>query len=91
MSSIELTNTIRALRELNVIIETAQAEAEAIKDIIKAEMTAMETDELRAGEYKVTWKPVTSSRFDSTAFKRTHAELYNQYCKESTTRRFCVA
>jgi predicted phage-related endonuclease len=50
-----------------------------------------DAEELRAGEYKVTWKPVTSARFDTTAFKSTHAELYRQYTRESTTRRFQVA
>jgi len=85
----DIITTIRDLRELQALIDEAQAELEAKKDIIKAHMG--EDTELRAGEYKVTWKPVTSNRFDSTAFKATHAELYKQYTKESITRRFCVA
>ena len=89
MSTHELTTKIKELRELQVLIDEAQTEAEAIKDIIKSHMG--DTEVLRAGEYKVTWKPVTSSRFDSTAFKATHGELYRQYTKQSITRRFCVA
>jgi len=89
MSTNELTAKIRELRGLQALIEEAQGEAEAIKDAIKAHMG--DSEELRAGEYKVTWKPVTSARFDSTAFKMTHAELYHQYSREITTRRFCVA
>ena len=89
MNTQELTTKIKELRELQALIDEAQEEAEAIKDIIKNHMG--DTEELRAGEYKVTWKPVTSSRFDSTAFKLTHAELYRQYTKQSITRRFCVA
>ena len=89
MSTIELTTKIRELRELQALIEEAQAEAEAIKDTIKNHMG--DTEELRAGEYKVTWKSVTSARFDTTAFKRTHTELYSQYTRQSTTRRFMVA
>ena len=89
MSRIELTTKIRELRELQALIEEAQTEAEAIKDAIKAHMG--DTEEIRAGEYKVTWKPVTSARFDATAFKSTHAELYQQYTRQSNTRRFCVA
>lgn len=89
MSNMDIITTIRDLRELQALIDEAQAELEAKKDIIKAHMG--EDTELRAGEYKVTWKPVTSNRFDSTAFKATHAELYKQYTKESITRRFCVA
>ena len=89
MSTNELTARIRELRELQALIEEANAEAENIKDVIKAHMG--DSEELRAGEYKVTWKPVTSARFDATAFKATHAELYRQYSRETTTRRFCVA
>ena len=89
MSTHELTAKIKELRELQSLIDEAQEEAETIKDIIKSHMG--DTEVLRAGEYKVTWKPVTSARFDSTAFKLTHAELYRQYTKQTITRRFCVA
>ncbi len=89
MSQTELTAKIKELRELQALIDEAEAEAEAIKDTIKAHMGAQE--ELRAGEYKVTYKTVRSSRFDTTAFKATHAELYGQYTRETSTRRFCVA
>lgn len=89
MSTIELTGKIKELRELQSLIEEAQAEAEAIRDTIKAHMG--DSEELRAGEYKITWKPVTSARFDSTAFKATHRDLYEQYTKQQTTRRFCIA
>ena len=47
MSTNELTEKIRTLRELQALIEEAQAEAEGIKDAIKAHMGASE--ELRAG------------------------------------------
>ena len=89
MSTNELTYKIKELRELQALIDEAQTEAEAIRDTIKAHMG--DAEELRAGEYRVTWKPVTSARFDATAFKATHAELYRQYTRETTTRRFCVA
>ena len=89
MSTNELTAKIRGLRELQALIEEAEREAEAIKDALKAHMG--DSEELRAGEYRVTWKPVASARFDSMAFKATHAELYAQYTKQTTARRFCVA
>jgi len=38
----------------------------------------------------VTWKGVTSNRFDSKQFKADHPELFDQYAKESTYRRFAV-
>lgn len=50
MSTNELTSKIKELRELQALIEEAQAEAEAIKDALKAHMG--DAEELRAGEYK---------------------------------------
>lgn len=89
MSSYELESRIRELHQLQSLIEEAQAEAEAIKDTIKAHMG--DAQELRAGEYKVTWKPVTSSRLDSKALKAAAPELVEPFTKTVTSRRFCVA
>lgn len=91
MSSIELTSKIRELKELEQLIEEANTEAEAIKDIIKTEMTVRDTDEITIDVFKVRWTTVQSNRFDTAAFKATHKDLYQQYTKASTTRRFSVA
>ena len=86
----ELTAKIKELRELQALIEEATAEAEAIKDSIKAVMG--EAEELRAGEYKITWKAVTSSRFDKAAMIETFGKsCYDSFCKPVTIRRFVVA
>ena len=89
MSNHELTEKIRELKNLPQLIDEAQAEAEAIKDQLKAYMG--DSEELRAGEYKVTFKAVTSSRFDSAAFKKAMPELAAAFTKSTTVRRFCVA
>lgn len=89
MSTNELTTKIRELRELQALIEEARAEAEGIRDAIKAHMGAQE--ELRAGEYKVTWKTVKSARIDATALRAALPEVAERFTRETTTRRFCVA
>ena len=89
MSNTELTSKIKELRELQALIEEAQAEAEAIRDLLKAHMG--EQEELRAGEYKVTWKSVTSSRLDSKALKAALPEVAARFTTQTTTRRFVVA
>lgn len=91
MSMNEMESKIRELRQLQALIEEAQTEAEAIKDAIKASMTAQGAEELRAGEYRVSWKAVTSSRLDTAALKKALPDVYSQFCKASTTRRFSVA
>lgn len=67
MSNHEIESKVRELRQLQALIEEAQAEAETIKDAIKAHMGDQE--ELRAGEYKVTWKAVKSARIDASALR----------------------
>lgn len=70
MSTIEITNKIEALRDLEALIEEAKAEAESLRDEIKAEMLNRDTEELNAGQYIVRYTTVLSNRFDSTAFKK---------------------
>ena len=89
MSTNELEMKIRELRQLQQLIEEAQAEAESIKDAIKAHMG--DSEELRAGEYKITWKPVTSSRLDAAALRAALPEVAARFTRTSMTRRFTVA
>ena len=90
MSIDEMESKIRDLRSLQRLIEEAQAEAEAIKDGIKAQLTAQGVDELQAGEYRVSWKAVTSSRLDGKALKAALPDVAERFTITSTTRRFCV-
>ena len=49
MSKNELVAKIEALNEWEAVIEEAKAEAEAIRDSIKAEMMERDTEEMTAG------------------------------------------
>jgi len=91
MSTVELTNKIEALKEWEAVIEEAQAEAEAIRDLIKSEMLKLDTEEIEAGQYIVRWTSVLSNRFDSTAFKKVMPDVYKAYTKQVTSRRFTIA
>lgn len=46
MSTTELSSKVKELKELQQLIEEATVEAEALKDQIKAEMTARSVDEM---------------------------------------------
>ena len=89
MSNKEMESKARELRQLQALIEEAQQEAEALKDAIKAAMGDAET--VTAGEYKITWKNVTSNRIDTGALKKAMPEIAAAFTKETTVRRFCVA
>ncbi len=89
MTTREIETKARELRGLMALIEEAQAEAESIKDVLKAAMG--ENEMIQAGEYKITYKPVTSFRIDTTALKKALPDIAKAFTKETTTRRFCVA
>lgn len=89
MSTQDIERKIKLLREMQRMAEESQAEAEALKDEIKAYMG--DSEELTAGEYKITWKPVESSRIDTAALKKALPELAAQFTKTATIRRFCIA
>ena len=88
MSNPNLEPKIRELLELKRMKEELEAEITSAEDEIKSIMGDEET--LLAGAFKVTWTPYTSSRFDSTRFKKDHAELAAAYTKITTTRRFNI-
>lgn len=91
MSKNELVAKIEALNEWEAVIEEAKAEAEAIRDAIKQEMLERDTEELSAGQYIVRWTSVLTSRFDTTAFKKTYGDLYKAFTKQSASRRFSIS
>ena len=89
MSTSEIESKVRELRQLQALIEEAQAEAEGIKDAIKAAMG--DSEKLRAGEYRITWKPVQSARLDTAALRKALPDVAERFTRTTTTRRFCVA
>ena len=91
MSTVEITSKIDALKDLETLIEEAKAEAEALRDEIKAEMLSRNTEEMEAGQYIVRWTSVLSQRFDTTAFKKVMPEVYKEYTKQVSSRRFSIA
>ena len=82
MSINELEAKARELRQLQALIDEAQAEAEALKDAIG------DQDSIQAGEYRITWKAVTSSRIDTNALRKALPDVAEHFTKETTTRRF---
>ena len=91
MSTIEITTKIEALKDLESLIEEAKAEAEALRDDIKTEMLNRNIEELEAGQYIIRWTSVLSRRFDTTGFKKSHADLYKEFTKQTASRRFSIA
>ena len=91
MSKNEMVAKIEALNEWEQIIADAQAEAEASRDQIKAEMLDRDTEELVAGAYIIRWTSVLSNRFDTTGFKKVYGDLYKAFTKQVSSKRFSIS
>ena len=91
MSMNEMEAKVSELRELRRLADDLAAEIGALEDDLKAYMAANNADELHGPSFKITWKPITSSRLDSKALKAAAPELWERFTKTVTTRRFILA
>ncbi|MBR6405893.1 MAG: hypothetical protein IKS18_06860 [Lachnospiraceae bacterium] len=91
MTKNEMIKKIEELMEWEQLLEEAKQQAETIRDEIKQTMLDRDTEELEVGAYIVRWTSVLSNRFDTTAFKKTYADLYKTYTKQVSSKRFCIS
>lgn len=91
MSTNILNQKIKELRELRRMADELSAEIEAIQDEIKAHMTAQDTDTLNGADWRITWKPVTSSRLDASALRKALPDVAAAFTKQAVTRRFILS
>ncbi len=91
MSINEMEIKVNELRELKRMQDELTAEITAIEDEIKQHMTATTKDEISGPTFKITWKPVTSTRLDSKSLKAENPDLWKRYCRETIFRRLILA
>lgn len=91
MSKIELLAKIELLNKYEAMVEEMKAQADTIRNEIKAEMDARELEEMIAGQYIVRYTAVLSNRFDTTTFKKVMPEIYQAYTKQVSSRRFTIS
>ena len=84
MSIYEIDAKVKELKELRDMEAEVKSSIAAIEDSLKAEMLAKNTDVLSGKDYLITWKTIITNRFDSAAFKLTHADLFNQFSRSTT-------
>lgn len=91
MSTNELNAKVKELKEFKTMMSELESEITAIEDSIKAVMAEQGAEELFIDEYKLSYKPVTSNRFDTKSFKAKYEELYTAFTKAVTYKRFTTA
>lgn len=91
MRNAEIRNTVNELQELYAQADQLKAMIVEREALIKEEMDARETEELNLGNVIIRFTSVLSNRFDTTAFKKLHNDLYNSFLKQVASRRFSIA
>lgn len=86
----EFTAKIRQIKELEQQKKQTEETISDLKDEIKDFMDRNKTTELAVDVFTVHWSETTSERFDSKAFKKDNEELYAEYLRETTTKRFSI-
>ena len=90
MSIDALLILVEQYKEAAQLIEAAQAEQEALKEQIKAELAERSTNYLEVGCHKVRLSDFSSTRLDSKAIKAVGPDLYSEYSKTVTGTRLTI-
>ena len=86
-----IENRVKKLQELEAQQKELEAQAEAIRAELKADLEDKGVDELKTRNFLIRWKEIISSRLDSKALKAALPDVYGQYSKATTSRRFTIA
>lgn len=91
MTERRIENRIKKLSALEEQIAQLQEQAEAIKTELKADLDKKGVQELKTKNFLIMWKEIVSNRLDGKALKTALPEIYSQYCRPTSSRRFTVA
>lgn len=80
--------TMKELAQYLRMQEEIAETVEGLKDEIKAHMKKYGLETLSSDEHKATLKAVSSSRIDTTAFKKAFPAMAEQFTKTTTSTRF---
>ena len=86
-----IENRVKKLQEIEAQQKELETAAEAIRAELKADMEEKGLDELKTKNFILRWKEIISNRLDSKALKAALPDVYGQFCKASTSRRFTIA
>ena len=91
MKNQEIRNTAKELQDLYAQADSLKAIITEKEGLIKAEMEGREVEVLDLGNVIIRFTSILSNRFDTTGFKKLHADLYNAFVKQVASRRFVIA
>lgn len=90
MTERRIERRIAKIRELEAQIAELEKEADAIRDELKADMEAKGVEEIAVRNYVVRWRTIYTNRLDGKALQKALPEIYKQFLKPCSSRRFTI-
>ena len=91
MTNKQLDNRIKKLQGIEAQVKELEAQAEAIRAELKADLEGKGEDEHNTGSFVIRRKEIITSRLDSKALKAALPDVFTAYSRESISRRFTIA
>ena len=87
-STTNINEVIKELKEYQDMQDALKIEIEKLKAEAIEYLEQNKIDEYTCTDCKVTYREVLSNRFQSTEFKKAHADLYEAFTKKTSSMRF---
>lgn len=85
---INIDEVIREIKEYQAMQDELKKQLEALKEDAVKYLEAHEIDEYLSDAGKITYREVISNRFDSTSFKKDFGDIYEEYTRKTSSKRF---
>lgn len=92
MTERQIENRIKKLQAIEARQKELEQQAENLKAEIKADLEKKGLQELKTKNgFIIRWKEIISNRLDGKALKAAFPDVYSQFVKQTSSRRFTVA
>ena len=88
MSRIDILETVKEMKEYMEMKDALQRELDILRDQAIKWLLEHDCDEVMTDAGKITYREVVSRRFDTTALKKDHDEIYAAYTRVTSCMKF---
>lgn len=86
-----IENRIKKLQSIEAQMKELETQVEELKAELKADLEEKGLEELKTKNFMIRWKEIVNNHIDSKALKASFPDIYNQFLKQTASRRFTVA
>lgn len=83
-----IKEVIKEIKEYQAMQDELKKQINELKEAAIEWLDENEIDEILTDEGKITYREVISKRFNSTAFKKDFADIYDEYTTKTSNMRF---